>query len=262
MPRASRSEPTTTTWTPTPDPDEKFSSGTPDLDRLLGGGFPRGCVVLIEMDPSLDPSDWKSLLTPTFLNFLYQSRGVMTVLPARESPHAFRADLSRWVSRRRFDSRVRIIDYVGEDDEAPYVVGLKSTGGHGYSSPAAKKAKMEKDMARMQAAEVAVRGARAHPFIETVAVEIMEMVVGAEKASRMFLHGFKRTRMVGNLGFALLRPGLGCADAVRGMADLELALHRTELGLTVRGVRPAFTGHLVITDARQGPPHLSFIPAP
>ena len=247
-------------WTIVPDTPERFSSGIPHLDRLLGGGFPRGSMALLSLDHSVEPGDRELLLTPTILNFLYQSNGIIAVLPSRESPHRFRSHLTQWVSRKRFDTRVRVIDYVGEDSEAPYVVSLqvKSTTERSRQelkserdrSERERRAKRNQDIEKMGKAEAAARGARSRMFLELMAFEIMEMTVGPQVASRMFLHGIKRTRMVGNLCLGLLRPGLGCADAVRGMADLELAVTRTSQGLLLRGIRPAFPDQLVLVDPR------------
>lgn len=246
-------------WEPTPDSAERFSCGIPRLDELLGGGFRRGSLALFHVDETVETADWELLFTPTLLNFLYQSRGILAVLPSRESPHGFRAQLIRWVTRKRFDTRVRIVDYVGEDDEAPYVVGLRPVPGS-KKSEAAKRRKALADMAKMVTAEKAVRGARSRPFIELIAFEIMEMTVGAETAARMFLHGIKRTRQVGNLCLGILRPGLGCSDAVRGMADVEFALHHDRDGLVLRGLRPLFPPLVVLADPRIGAPHLVLKP--
>lgn len=246
-------------WTSLPDTADRFSSGIPDFDRLLGGGFRRGSHALIEVDESVEPEDRSLLFTPLYLNFLYQSRGVLAVLPARETPHGFRADLTRWVSRRRFDTRVRVVVYVAEDTEVPYVVDLSKS--RQSDSASAKKKSGREAIAKMVVAEKAVRGAREKPFVEAIAFEIAEMLYGSDTATRMFFHGVKRARMVGNLVVGFLRPGLRCADAARGNADVILGLHRSELGLVVRGIRPAFPGHLAVVDPRRGAPHVSFVPA-
>lgn len=248
-------------WSPTPDTKENFSSGILDLDRLLGGGYRRGSMALFQVDETIEPSDLELLFTPTLLNFLYQSNGVIAVLPSRMSPHEFRTHLSRWVTRRRFDTRVRIISYVGEDTEAPYVVDLRGVAGGSDKDTKAARAKVAKAMERMSAAERAARGARNRMFLEVVSFEIAEMMVGPQTASRMFFHGIKRVRGVGNLCIGILRPGLGCADAVRGMADIELALHHGELGLVVRGIRPRFPDRLVIPDAQRNEPYVTLLPA-
>jgi hypothetical protein len=260
MPVRSEPRPKTVRWTPIPDPPDRFSTGIPEFDRLLSGGFPRGGMALFQFDETVTPSDRELLMTPTLLNFLGQSNGIMAVLPARESPHEFRSQLTRWVTRRLFDTRVRVVSYVGEDSQAPYVVELKIRG----PRPITTKEKRDSALAikRLAQAERAVRGARSRMYLELIAFEIMDMIAGSDTASRMFFFAIKRIRQVGNLCIGILRPGLGCADAVRGMADLEFAVHRDEVGLTVRGIRPPFASHRVLPDPRRGVPWVSFIPIP
>jgi gas vesicle operon resressor len=248
-------------WKPIRDPEDRYSTGIPDFDRLLGGGFQRGSMALFDLDETVGREEIDLLLFPTFLNLLYQSRGIIAVLPTRDSPHGFRSRLTRFVTRRRFDSRVRVIDYVGEDEGPPYVVNLKSMREDAKGRAGGPKER-EKAMAKMEAAERAVQGNRKKSFLELNAFEVLDMLVGAEKATQMFFYGVKRARHVGNLVIGLLGPGLGCAAGVRRMADTELALHRDEVGLIIRGVRPSFSSYVVTPDLAAGPPHVAFVPRP
>ncbi len=248
-------------WKPIPDPEGCYSTGIADLDRLLGGGFHRGSTALLSMDESVGVADLDLLLFPTFLNILYQSRGIVAILPSRDSPHDFRARLTRFVTRRRFDSRVRICDYAGEDEGSPYVVSLNS-GGWGPKGRSRSPKEKERALAKMVDAEKAVRGSRKKTFLELTAFEVFDTLIGSEEATRLFFHGVKRTRQLGNLGIGLLGPDLGCAAGVRRMADTEFELHRDDVGLIVRGVRPSFPSHVVTTDFGAGPPHVAFVPGP
>jgi len=255
-----RANGTVTGWAPTRDPEGRFSSGIPDFDRLLGGGYRRGSFSLVSVDESVLREDIDLLLFPTYLNMLYQSRGIVAVLPSNDSPHDFRARLTRFVTRRRFDSRVRVMDYVGEDSDAPYVVSFYHQDGRdpNKSGPIERK----KAMAKAQAGESAAKGTGNRPFLELVALEIFETLMGAEAAAKTYFHGVKRTREVGNLGLGILGPGLGCAASMRRMADVEFALHRDEVGLSVRGVHPAFARHVVAPDPAAGAPHVALVPPP
>jgi GvpD gas vesicle protein len=248
-------------WEPVPDPEGRFSTGIADFDRVLGGGLPRGGTALLAMDESVGLEDLDLLLFPTILNNLYQSRGMVAILPSRDSPHDYRARLTRYVTRRRFDSRVRLVDYVGEDEGSPYVVNVNGGGGepvHRRNTPRAREAAL----AKMIQAERAVQGSRGKPFVELTAFEVFDMLLGSEKATQLFFQGVKRTRQIGNLGIGLLGPGLGSAAAVRRMADSEFTLHRDDVGLVIRGVRPSFPSYLVTPEPRSGLPHVSFVPRP
>jgi GvpD gas vesicle protein len=241
-------------WRPLPDPDGRYSTGIADFDRLLGGGFRRGSLALFSLDETVGTEELDLLLFPTYLNHLYQSRGMIAVLPSRDSPHDFRARMTRFVTRRRFDSRVRICDYVGEDEEAPYVVSMTPKKGAAKETNAAT--------AKMENAERAVRGNRKKSFLELTAFEVFETLVGEDKALQLFYQGTKRTRMLHNLGIGLLGSGLHCAAGVRRMADTEFELRREEVGLIIRGVRPTFPSYVVTDDLRAGPPHVVFVPRP
>jgi hypothetical protein len=239
-------------WNPIPDPDGRFSTGIADFDRLLGGGFRRGHFALFSLDETVGTEDLDLILFPTFLNVLYHSRGIIAMLPSRDSPGDFRARLTRFVTRRRFDSRVRVTDYIGEDEGAPYVVNMNITGPKARALATAK----------MVAAEKAVRGTRNKPFLELTAFEVFDTLLGSEAATKLFFRGIKRVRMLGNLGIGLLGPGLGCAAGVRRMVHTEFELHRNEVGLVIRGVRPSFPSYVVTADLHAGAPHVAFVPPP
>jgi hypothetical protein len=249
-------------WTPIPDPEGPYSSGIPDFDRLLGGGFRRGSMALFEMDETVGREDLDLLLFPTILNLLYHSRGVIAVLPSGDSPHEFRARMTRHVTRRRFDSRVRVVDYIGEDEGPAYVVNLKGMrpGAERRGAPTPKI--VDADMKKMISAEKAAQGHRKKTFLELNAIEVADTLVGGEKASRMFFYGVKRGRAVGNIVIGLLSPGVSCAPVVRRMADTRFALHRDEVGLIIRGLRPSFPNYVVSGDLAAGPPHVAFVPRP
>jgi hypothetical protein len=232
-----------------------------DFDALLGGGWKRGSLALFTMDETVGLEDLDLLLFPAYLNGLYQSRGIVAVIPARDAPHDFRARLTRYVTRRRFDSRVRIFDYVGEDGGLAYVVSMNDPDADPLQ-PSRDPRTRKRAVAKAVAAEKAAQGGRHRPFLELVAFEVFDTLMGSENALKLFYHGVKRTRQGGNLGIGLLGPGLGCAPGVRRMADTEFALHRDEVGLIIRGVRPAFPSHVVTADPVKGPPGAAFVPRP
>ena len=248
-------------WKPVHDPDGRFSSGIIDFDRLLGGGFPRGSLALFSMDDTVGVEELDLLLFPTYLNFLYQSRGILAVLPARDSSHGFRARLTRFATRRRFDSRVRVIDYFGEDEGLSYVVNIKSTQDEPRPKASARTEK-ERAIAKVVDAERVVQGGRKNAFLELHAFEVFDTLMGTERALKAFYSGIKRIRTIGNLGVGLLGPGLGCAAGVRRMADMEFALHREDVGLIVRGIRPSFPSFVVTEDPVANRPKVAFVPRP
>lgn len=249
-----------TGWEPIRNPADRYSSGITDFDRLLGGGFARGSLALFRVDETVGQEDLDLLLFPVYLNMLYQSRGIIAVLPSRDSPRGFRARLTRYVTVRRFDSRVRVVDHIGEDEGPPYVVSLRAPYG---SVSAAQLAKIRAaDVKKMEAAERAAQGERRRSFLEVSAVEVLETLVGPDTAMKMLFYGVKRARHVHNLVIGVLGTGLRCEPGVRRLADTEFELHHDAVGLTIRGIHPSFSERVVTSDLVAGPPHVAFVPRP
>jgi hypothetical protein len=258
MERLDQTEMTPRTWTIVADANDRYSSGTPDLDRLLGGGFARGSMALWELGGEVSQADLDQVLFPTVLNFLYQSRGMIAVLPYWDTPATFRGRMTQYVTRRRFDSRVRIVTYVGETEGAPYVVRLGSTAG-GPPGKRGRKAALG-DMRKMTEAEKAAEGLRERSFLEVNAFEIADMLFGPDVATRMFFHGIKRARAVGNLVVGILRPEVRCAANVRRMADVLLRVDRDRSGLRLEGIRPAIPAHSIKSSSSARPLPVTLVP--
>ncbi|MEM3382398.1 MAG: hypothetical protein QXQ11_09615 [Candidatus Bathyarchaeia archaeon] len=62
---------------PRPDAERYFSIGSPSLDEVLGGGYPRGFTVLIQIDENVPYHQYHLLVHPTAWNFITQGRGVI-----------------------------------------------------------------------------------------------------------------------------------------------------------------------------------------
>jgi circadian clock protein KaiC len=65
---------------PQPDTEGYFSTGSPDLDKMLGNGYPRGSTVLIEIDKRISVLQYHLICMTTARNFMSQGRGVIKIL--------------------------------------------------------------------------------------------------------------------------------------------------------------------------------------
>jgi predicted ATP-dependent serine protease len=71
---------------PQPDTAQFFSTGSPELDAMLGGGYPRGSAVLMEIEEHISTLQYHLILSPTCWNFLTLGRGVI-VIPSAGVDH-------------------------------------------------------------------------------------------------------------------------------------------------------------------------------
>ncbi len=234
-------------WTATPDPDRYYSTGIPDFDALLGGGLRRGSFNAFEVDVNVGVDDYYMLFTPTFLNFLGQGRGMIAVLAAGESPEKLREALVKYVPPHHFDTRVRIPDYTISETEDPYILPMARFG-------------RDEAMRAMVTAEKAAAGPDRKPFIEYMAFDTFESLMGDQVAIRMYFSGVSRTKHVGNLGIGLLKPGLLVSSEILNMMDTYFRIVNIDNAPCIYGIRPRTTIYAISPDPEKGSPHAVLTP--
>jgi KaiC/GvpD/RAD55 family RecA-like ATPase len=237
----------TGSWKPLTDPERYYSTGIPDFDTMLGGGFRRGSFNAFEVDVNVGIDDYYMLFTPTFLNFLAQGRGIIAVLAAGESPEKLRETLVRHVPPNQFDTRVRIPDYTANETEDPYILPMARFG-------------RDEAMRAMVTAEKAVAGPDRKPFIEYTAFDTFESLMGDQVAIRMYFQGVSRTKHVGNLGIGLLKPGLLVSSEILNMMDTYFRIMNIDNAPCIYGIRPRTTIYAISPDPEKGSPHATLTP--
>jgi KaiC/GvpD/RAD55 family RecA-like ATPase len=234
-------------WHPVLDPERYYSTGIGDFDRLLGGGFRRGSFNAFEIDVNVGIDDYYMLFTPTFLNFLTQSRGIIAVLAAGESHEKLRDTLVRHTPPNVFDQRVRIVDYTANETEESYIVPMAHYG-------------RDEAMQAMVTAEKAARGPQQRPFLEYTSFDTLESLMGDQVAIRMYFHGVRRTKLVGNLGIGLLKPGLLVSSEILNMMDTYFRIINIDNAPCIYGIRPRTTIYSISFDTEAGAPHAKLTP--
>ncbi len=234
-------------WAPETDPERFYSTGISDFDGLLGGGFRRGSYNAFEVDVNVGIDDYYMVLVPTFLNFLTQGRGIIAVLAAGESHEKLRETITRYCPPHIFDNRVRIADYTASESEESYIVPMAR-----YGRDEATRA--------MTSAEKAVRGPEGKPFIEYTAFDTMESLMGDQVAIRLYFQGVQRTKLLGNLGIGLLKPGLLVSSEILNMMDSYFRIINIDNAPCIYGIRPRTTIYSISYDPTKGPPHGTLTP--
>jgi KaiC/GvpD/RAD55 family RecA-like ATPase len=237
----------TQNWRTTPDPERFYSTGTPDFDQLLGGGYRRGSFNAFEIDVNVGIDDYYMLFLPTFLNFLAHGRGIIAILAAGESHEKLRDSITRSSPSHLFDTRVRIADYTASETEESYIVPMARFG-------------RDEALRAMVTAEKAARGPEQKPIMEYTAFDTLESLMGDQAAIRMYFHGVQRAKLVDNLGIGLLKPGLLMSSEVLNMMDTYFRIINIDNAPCVYGIRPRTRIYAMSVDPEQGPPHTRLTP--
>jgi len=233
--------------------EEFFSTGVPDLDELLGGGFKKGSYNGFEVGEGVSREEYYSILRPIFLSFLARKRGIIAILPGGEAPEIFRDDLTKYIDPEVFDNVVRIADYFAANTDKKYIMPLR-------------KGTTEDALRIWRDGEKAARGIgnysndKGNPFIEYTGFDSLEYIQGESPAIKGLLTGVVRTKLAGDLGIGLLKPGLKVTKEVFNMMDTYFKI--VSIGHTpcIYGIKPKTKIYAVTPDQVKGEPYINLNP--
>ncbi|MFQ5871127.1 MAG: gas vesicle protein GvpD P-loop domain-containing protein [Candidatus Geothermarchaeales archaeon] len=111
-------------WKTIPDSKTHFSTGCVALDRLLGGGYPRGGTVLLEVHPHVPRIVSGIFSVSVIANFFSQGRGFMGI-PSESWGLGEITDLGRHLfGEQAFELPIRILTTAEPSEQTPYIVQL------------------------------------------------------------------------------------------------------------------------------------------
>ncbi len=249
MPRFKANGTASHAWGTVADTPSHFSTGVAAFDNLLGGGYRRGSYNAFDIDINVSIDDYYMLFVPTMLNFLSQGRGIMGVLAGGESPERLRETVVAHIPPNTFDGRVRIIDYTATESSASYILPM----GRVSSRADAQRAYEE--------VERAVRGdGQKQPYIEYTAFDTLEYQQGDQPAITGLFQAVQRTKMLGNLGIGVLKPGLMVSSEIINMMDTYFRVIDIDNTPCIYGIRPRTLVYAMGIDEKEGFPHVTLTP--
>ena len=235
-------------WEPVKDSAYFFSTGIPDLDNLLGGGFRKGSYNIIETTDRVSNEEYLAIVRPMLLNFIAQERGILGTLPGGDHPENLRSDLTRFINESQFDKLVRLVEHMGTQQSAPYVIAL---GG-----------KSREDIVRMyKDANIALRGPdEKKPIIDFNGLDTLEYIRGGDIAIKDLFSGVARVKITEDVGIGVLKPGLKMTQEIMNMADTHLRILDVNRCPCIYGIKPKTIIHAIITDKEKGYPNIRLVP--
>jgi len=237
-------------WQPIPDSTNRFSTGISDLDKMLGGGFPRGSTALLEVDSKLTAEQYFPPVMSTAANFLAQGRPVILTLPLGIIP----ATVEKYVKLCGFTDeeinrlmRICVIEgqYPEEVTSRKYVWSAKP-----------------KDLLESQAlynqmeAELRAR-AKERNVLNIIGLDNVYGVFGLQNLPLYINRGMSSAAARGDLRLFILKPGIpskAVYQTLYSTTELHLRLIRKHGVLFVYGVKPRTILHAIEADEK------SFVP--
>ncbi len=237
---------TTGAWKVTPNPAAHYSTGTPDIDALLGGGFSVGSYNVIEVGNDVSNDQYLSVVRPLLLNFLSHGLGATAVLTGGDHVEALREDLTRFLPPTTFDRLFYVTDYSLSHSDKPNVLPLKDK-------------KPEEALALWQRVMGAIRGKENKPLMDFVGFDTLEYRFGDIAIQDLF-RTVSNIKVSKDLGIGILKPGLKLQQEILNMADTYLRVVNIHRACCIYGVKPQTSLHVVHPDPERGYPHVSLTP--
>jgi KaiC/GvpD/RAD55 family RecA-like ATPase len=215
-------------WEIVKDPEGMFSTGSPDLDKLLGGGFSRGSNVLVDMVDNL-PTEAHTLITaPIIANFIKQGRAVM-VIPFNEMSSEDYITVGRGIFKGEDAFKLlRVAEkiYFEKAQDKPFIMTL------GFEDAV-------KDWEKWRREAEKLKGETKKPYLEIIALETWEARVGEEGYKAALSLSSEKARKEGDLIIRLSKPGLeNLAKRVANHSNAHIKMRRVDGAVVIYGERP------------------------
>ncbi|MCX8191753.1 MAG: hypothetical protein N3F06_02980, partial [Nitrososphaerales archaeon] len=229
---------------PQPDTERYFSTGSPSLDKVLGGGYPRGSAVLFEIDEHVSILQYQLILSPTVWNFGAHGRGII-ILPSAGVDHntlRMRAEEAGF-TRDEINKLLRVcVKTTPELKLEPYMVTFK---GEDLLEDYVKYLEVEKEL----------RERTNQPILHITGIDMLADIYGAKKATSLIKSYITKVREVGDLSVLLLKPGYPkLAKILDAVADTHLKITRKYGIVILYAIKPRTNLYVVEMDVSEGYP--------
>ena len=239
-------------WKPIPISDSTISSGVPDLDRVLGGGFPAGTYVVLEADTNVSLGELRLFLHSLAMNFLSQKLGVLYLPVGGADSREIVCHIEPYLSQDSL-GLLRVAEELKAEElrtaEAqipPYVVLMKG----GRNNIDVDTYMLFDTLTNLK------RQTDNKPVLRLMGYDTMESKYAEvpEKLYNEIGFAIMRTRAAGDLTIGIARPKLTILPKILDMVDWHLKLWRAEGTLIFQGTKPLTPKYAVVCDTSKGYP--------
>jgi KaiC/GvpD/RAD55 family RecA-like ATPase len=224
-----------------PHSDSLYSTGSGDLDHLLGGGVRKGSFVLVETDSNVPPAGIQALLNTLGGNFVNQG-GSCFVVPFTGSSSEYVAEgLKPYIGTEALEERVRIAEFNPNSPARKWKVVLKG--------------RLREDAQAFLGTWTALGGDS--PKMLVVDYDRMQQHYGEDQPFSVLADISESLRDSGALNIGVASRHTKLRDELLRTADYHLRLKSYEGSILVFGVKPYTPICAVGFDYAEGTPDLT-----
>ena len=245
-------------WRPLADSGDLVSTGSKDLDAILGGGLPRGAYVVLETADDVMMKEFRLLIRSLILNFINQKRGVMIVPIAGVDSSDIKSYVEPYTTARIFNNLVRIQEGIESDrsnqesaSAPPYVVPVsydENLGRVADLGPGSVQFYSAYKKLKEQSGNEPVMGYIGYDNLESIYARHPERLLNEIGTS------ITRTKSAGDVTIGIARPNFSSLGKVLGMVDWHIKLFKKDDVLLIQGVKPSTNIYAADCDVSDGYP--------
>jgi KaiC/GvpD/RAD55 family RecA-like ATPase len=207
---------------PIPHSQSLYSTGSSDLDEMLGGGIRRGSFILMDIDGNVPPDGPQLLLNTMRANFLNQGGSCFSV-PVGNFSSEFVADSLRpYIGTEALEERVRIAEFDPDSPARKWKVPLKG--------------RLREDAQTFLSAWTSLNNES--PKMLVVDYDRMQQVYGEDQPFSGLSDISAEIRDSGALNIGLASRHTRLRDGLVRTADYHLRLLSNEGSMLMFGVKP------------------------
>jgi len=237
-------------WEPVPDAAGVFSTGTVALDTILGGGYPKGSNIVVELLNNLPEGVYKMVVFPTALNFAKQGRGVGVIPFGDSMAGEFYEMMAHLLGKEAAGRTLKMAEVVHPErnQDHPHVVTLEFED-------------IKKDFEKWSRELTRMRKHTGQSILEIIAVETQETRFSAEAYKKYLNISSELTAKEGDVVIRIVKPGLAdFTQRVANASSIHLKLKTIDGAAIIYGERPQTPVFSIVMDTDSVIPKIDLVP--
>lgn len=232
---------------PIPDPLDKYSTGSRDLDSILGGGIPKDSSTLLEIAGKISTWEYHMLIDPMMANSIAQGRAVLNIPSiGAEAEQILHRISSYGIDEGILHRLMRICEFSRPSPGRSFTFAVEGID-------------IREDFKVYAGIAEELEESTGKPILAVVGLDTLTAMYGEEACMRILSLG--GARMLRGTVVYLIKPGVeGLTEKFSPIMDVHLKLTREHGALILYGVKPRTGLYALETDASKGYPPLSLIP--
>ncbi|RLG32639.1 hypothetical protein DRN98_05010, partial [Methanosarcinales archaeon] len=239
---------------PIKDTPSYFSSGSEDLDDMLGGGYPLGSFVFLDIGADVAQDAFMNVLMQTVANFIHQENPVIMFPPGEVSPKGMKANAYLYGFEDRLNELMKFVEFTYLPD------------GDGFESEkyicTIEPGNLMDDVAKWRKLWNRLQEETGNPVLNTVGFDVFDYIYNNKDELLKLMSILARcTDDASSLTIAIGRDSTEEINRyLADISDMHLKLEALSGSIVIYGIKPRTELYYMSLDVSAGYPKVKLNP--